>query len=196
MITRGGNLDDVLKGIGVAREVGLNPVKLNTVVVSGINDDEIIDFASRTINEEWHVRFIELMPSSSVEMEASQFVSVNDMKQHLESLGELELCMLSASNGPAKYFRFPGAKGTIGFITPISEHFCFLCNRLRLTSDGKLHPCLLSREGIDLREPLRNGASSAELKRLIEEAAATKPGGHNLADGGISWGSPFSQVGG
>ncbi|GAJ08008.1 unnamed protein product, partial [marine sediment metagenome] len=140
------NLGDVLKGIEVAKSIGLEPVKINMVVMSGINDDELLDFAVKTIDEEWHVRFIELMPSVGAGVTASRFVPVSDMRKRLESLGELEPCLPSIGNGPAKYFRFPHARGTIGFITPVSEHFCFSCNRLRLTSDGKLRPCLLSED--------------------------------------------------
>ena len=190
------NLGDVLKGIEVARSVGLNPVKLNTVVMAGINDDELLDFATKTINEEWHVRFIELMPLVDEETIASQFVSVSEVRQRLELLGELESCLPSAGNGPAKYFRFPHAKGTIGFITPVSEHFCFHCNRLRLTADGKLRLCLLSAVEVDLKQPLRSGISSARLKELIEEAVARKPLRHHLAEGSIPKDRPFSQVGG
>jgi len=195
-IARSGNLGDVLKGIEVAKSAGLNPVKINMVVMSGINDDELPDFAAKTIDEGWHVRFIELMPSSGEEVTASQFISVSEMRQRLELLGKLEPCLVSVGNGPAKYFRLPDAEGTIGFITPLSEHFCFHCNRLRLTADGKLRPCLLSEEEIDLRQPLRSGMSSAELKRLIEEAAARKPLGHHLAEGCVPQDRPFSQVGG
>jgi len=196
-ITRGAkNLSDVLEGIEVARVVGLNPVKINTVVMSGINGDELLDFATKTINEEWHVRFIELMPLVGDDTIASQFVSVSELRQRLDQLGELEPCLTSAGNGPAKYFRFLNAKGTIGFITPISEHFCFQCNRLRLTADGKLRPCLLSEDEIDLKQPLRSGISSAGLKGLIEEAVARKPLHHHLAEGYVPKHRPFSQVGG
>jgi len=192
----GKNLGDVLEGIEVARSVGLNPVKLNMVVMSGINDDELLDFATRTINEEWHVRFIELMPLVDEDTIASQFVSVSEVRQRLELLGKLEPCLPGVGNGPAKYFRFPHAKGTIGFIAPVSEHFCFHCNRLRLTADGKLRPCLLSDDEIDLRQPLRSGISSAGLKGLIEEAVARKPLRHHLAEGDTPKGRPFCQVGG
>jgi len=195
-IARRGNLGDVLKGIEAAKSVGLNPVKINMVVMSGINDDELLDFAGKTTNKGWHVRFIELMPSSSKETAASQFISVSDMRQHLELLGKLEPCLVSVGNGPAKYFRLPKAKGTVGFITPVSEHFCFHCNRLRLTADGKLRSCLLSEEEIDMRQPLRSGASSAELKKLIGEAVASKPLGHHLAEGCVPQDRSFSQVGG
>ncbi len=191
-----GNLGDVLEGIEAARSVGLNPVKINMVVMSGINDDELLDFAAKTINEEWHVRFIELMPVVEEEAIASQFLSVSEVRQRLEPLGELESCLPSVGNGPAKYFRFPHAKGTIGFIAPVTEHFCFNCNRLRLTADGKLCPCLLADDEIDLRQPLRSGVSSAGLKELIEEAVARKPLRHHLTEGHVPKDRPFSQVGG
>ncbi len=196
-ITRGGSsLDQVLEGIEVARAVGLTPVKLNMVVMSGINDDELLDFAAKTIAEEWHVRFIELMPLAGETTPATRFVSAGEMRKRLELLGELEPCLPSIGNGPAKYFRLPHARGTIGFITPVSEHFCFRCNRLRLTADGKLRPCLLSDDEIDLKQPLRCGISSAGLKQLIEEAVANKPLRHHIAEGYVPTRRPFSQVGG
>ena len=196
-ITRCGNkLDDVLKGIEVAQSAGLNPVKINMVVMSGINDDELLNFAAKTVNEEWHVRFIEIMPVVVEAASAPLLVSVSDMRKRLELLGELQPCLPSIGNGPAKYFRFPHAKGTIGFITPVSEHFCFQCNRLRLTSDGKLRPCLLAEDEIDLKQPLRSGISSIELKQLIQQAVASKPLRHHLAEAKIPKDRPFSQVGG
>jgi len=196
LVTRGGgSLEQVLEGIEVARGVGLDPVKLNMVVIAGINDDELLDFAAKTITEEWHIRFIELMPVVGGGI-PPRFVSASEMRQRLEQLGELEPCLPSVGNGPAKYFRFPQAKGTIGFITPVSEHFCFDCNRLRLTADGRLRPCLLSDYEIDLKQPLRRGISSAGLKQLIEEAVANKPLRHRLAEGYVPKKRPFSQVGG
>jgi len=195
-ITRGRSLNAVLEGIEVARSVGLNPVKINTVVMSGINDGELLDFATKTINEGWHVRFIEFMPFSDEKTANLQSVSASDMRQRLEVLGELEACLPSVGNGPAKYFRFPHARGTIGFITAVSEHFCFHCNRLRLTADGKLRPCLLADDEIDLKQPLRSGISSAGLKQLIEEAVKSKPLRHHLTEGYTPKDRPFSQVGG
>ena len=129
-ITGVNKFKEVLTAIAVAQSVGLNPVKINTVVMAGINDDELLDFAAKTINDGWHVRFIELMPVTDGGATASQFVPVGDMRKRLEQLGELEPCLPAAGNGPAKYFRFSQATGTIGFITPLSEHFCFHCNRL------------------------------------------------------------------
>ncbi len=194
-ITRGSSLGDVLKGIEVASSVGLHPIKINVVAMSGINDDELLAFAAKTITEGWHVRFIEYMPFGEGAA-ASSFISVSDMRQRLEVLGELEPCVLKMGNGPAKYFRLPQAKGTIGFITPVSEHFCFRCNRLRLTADGKLRLCLLGEDEIDLKQPLRSGTSSTELKKLIKEAVASKPLRHHLAEGDVPQNRPFSQVGG
>jgi cyclic pyranopterin phosphate synthase len=195
-ITRCGELEDTLKGIEAAHAAGLEPVKINMVVMAGINDDEIPDFAAKTITEGWHVRFIEHMPVVDEAPLVPRLVSVSEIRRSIESLGKLEPCQVTAGNGPAKYFRLPDATGTIGFITPITEHFCYQCNRLRLTADGKLRPCLLSEEEIDIKESLRRGASVAELKSLIEKTVACKPEGHHLAEGKKRNGRPFSQVGG
>jgi len=195
-ITRCGNLEDVLEGIEAAHKAGLNPVKINMVVMAGINDDEIVDFAAKTIHDGWHIRYIEHMPVNGDESGASRLFTVDEMRKRIESLGIMEPHKVDVGNGPAKYFRLPDATGTIGFITPVTEHFCYHCNRLRLTADGKMRPCLLSEDEIDLREALRRGASVAELKALIEQAIARKPAGHDLAKGGRHKGRPFSQVGG
>jgi len=193
-ITRGGNLDDVRTGIAAATAAGLNPIKINVVVMAGINDDELLDFAHKTVADGWHVRFIEHMPFNR-EMAHTSFVSVNEIRERLAVLGELEPCTFKG-NGPAKYYRLPQGKGTIGFITPISEHFCFNCNRLRLTADGKLRPCLLSEQEIDVRQSLRRGISAEELKKLIKKAVDSKPRQHKLAKGCVPQDRPFSQVGG
>jgi len=196
-ITRGSlDVGDVLEGIEVARSVGLNPVKINMVVMSGINDDELLDFAAKTIDEGWHVRFIEFMPVGGMSPKASYFVSVSDIRKRLELVGELQPCLPSVGNGPAKYFRLPHAKGTVGFITPVSEHFCFHCNRLRLTADGRLRPCLLAEDEIDLKQPLRGGISSTGLKQLIEAAVTKKPLRHHLKEGLTPQGRPMTQMGG
>jgi len=206
-ITRYRKLNDVLQGIEAAKACGLNPVKINMVVMRGINDDEILDFAKLTITEGWHVRFIELMPfvtdnppeGHSTGRKAnshSQFMSADEIKERLGGLGELKPCLPITGNGPAKYFRFPQASGTIGFITPVSQHFCFNCNRLRLTAEGKLRPCLLSDSEVDLRQPLRSGASPDKLKQVITEAIQKKPKEHQLSRGHISKKRLMSQVGG
>jgi cyclic pyranopterin phosphate synthase len=178
-ITRLGELKDVLTGIEEAGEAGFRPLKINTVVIRGINDDEILDFARLTYKEGWHVRFIELMPFKGV----AQSVPSIELQQHIGSLGKLEPCMSIAGNGPATYYRLAGARGTIGFVSPLTEmSFCSRCNRIRLTPDGKLRPCLLGDDEIDLRTPLRNNAPMQELKRLILKAVAAKPEHHHLKD--------------
>ena len=193
-ITRLGELEDVLAGIEAAREAGLHPIKANTVVMRGINADEILDFARLTYKEGWHVRFIELMPFKGV----AQPVPSVEVQRHVSSLGRLEPCMSVTGNGPAKYYRLAGAKGTIGFISPLTEiSFCTRCNRMRLTPDGKLRPCLLGDDEIDLRTPLRNNASMEELKRLILTAVASKPEHHHLKDTNDRPGERrMSQIGG
>jgi len=193
-ITRHDKLGDVLDGIKAAKEAGLDPVKVNMVVIRGINDDEVLDFARLTIEQEWHVRFIEPMPFGIGE--DISFVPTGEIQERLLSLGSLEPCLPSQGNGPAKYFRFEGTQGTVGFISPLSEHFCFNCNRLRLTVDGKLRPCLLSDEEIDLKNPLRRGASPDELKGLIQQAVAQKPERHHLSEGVLPKGRAMCQVGG
>ena len=193
-ITRYGRLEDVLDGIAAARDAGLEPVKVNVVVMQGMNDDEALEFARLTVDEGWHVRFIELMPFNSDSH--LSFVAASEIRERLLALGPLEPCLPGHGNGPARYFRFPEAKGTVGFISPLSEHFCIKCNRLRLTADGKLRPCLLSDYEVDLKGPLRNGASLDELRDLIRQAVAAKPDGHHLAEGVQPAGRAMRQVGG
>lgn len=182
-ITRGLRLEQVLEGIRVAEELGLTPVKINTVVMRGINDDELLDFAGQSIHQGWNVRFIELMPFGEQGTKANNHMPVAEMKERLETLGPLEPSLPGVGGGPAKYFRYPKVKGTIGFISPISEHFCENCNRLRLTADGRLYLCLLGEASVDLRGPLRSGASEEDIKAIIQQAVAEKPERHYLAEG-------------
>jgi len=193
-ITGLGELEDVLAGIEAAREACLQPIKSNTVVMRGINDDEILDFARLTYKEGWHVRFIELMPFKVV----AQPVPLIEIQQHVNSLDRLDPCISTTGSGPARYYRLAGAKGTIGFISPLTEvSFCSRCNRMRLTADGKLRPCLLGDNEIDLRTPLRNNASVEDLKRLVLKAVASKPEHHRLKDtSGRPVERKMSQIGG
>jgi len=192
-ITRYGELEDVLDGINAALNADLLPVKINMVVMRGINDDEVLDFARMTYKQGWHVRFIELMPFT----EMAEVVPSDELRQRIMSLGSLEPCSSAIGNGPARYYHLPGASGTIGFISPITEPFCSDCNRLRLTSDGKLCPCLFSDEGVDLKQPLRSEGSAQEIKRLILKVVALKPERHHLGeDVGVSIKRRMSQAGG
>lgn len=190
------DLASVLKGIEAARKAGLEPVKINMVVMAGVNDEEILDFAKKTIDEGWHVRFIELMPYTGHNGQTPRGISSREVKKRLDPLGKMEPYKHSKGNGPAKYYRLPEAKGTIGFITAISEHFCVSCNRLRLTADGQLRPCLMSETMIDLREPIRSGMPEEKIKELIRQAVTAKPMGHHLVEGERPNDRPFCQVGG
>jgi GTP 3',8-cyclase len=192
-ITRLGKLQDTLDGIEAAKNAGLTPVKIDMVVIKGVNDDEVLDFAIRSYEPGWHVRFIELMPLSGV----GGLVPVGELRNRIEELGKLEPTKSIVGNGPARYYKLPGAKGTIGFISPITEPFCRWCNRLRLTSFGQLCPCLLSDEGIDLRTPLRSGKLAEDgLKRLIIQSVAAKPEHHKLLSATATLSRKMSQIGG
>jgi cyclic pyranopterin phosphate synthase len=197
-ITRLGELSDALEGIAAAKAAGLVPVKVNTVVIRGLNDDEVADFARLTYAPDWHVRFIEVMPlGDNADWAGNGYVPMGEVRERIENeLGELTPAKLAVGGGPARYYRLPGAQGTIGFITPISEHFCYQCNRLRLTADGKLRPCLLSDDEIDLRTPLRRGATIEDIKRLILEAVRAKPERHHLSEQVIPQGRAMSEIGG
>lgn len=197
-ITRRGNLEDVLAGIEAATEAGLTPVKINTVLLRGMRDDEIVGLAQTSVDRGWNIRFIELMPlGPSGEDTPTNGPTARDAREAIEAaLGLLEADQKLRGNGPARYYRLAGAPGTIGFISPVSEHFCYQCNRLRLTSDGKLRPCLLSDREVDLRGPLRQGASMEEIQRLMIKAIKEKPEGHQLGSHASPRDRVMSQIGG
>lgn len=175
-ITRMGELNAALKGINAAFKAGLDPVKVNMVPMKGINDDEIVDFAQMTLHEGWHVRFIELMPLNR----NAEFVPSHIVRQKIETLGSLTPYSGLAGNGAARYFQLPRARGTIGFISPVSESFCKQCNRLRLSSTGMLFPCLFSKQGWDIKTSIRRGADKEKIKSLILQAIASKPEQHQF----------------
>lgn len=184
-ITRCGELVDALAGIRSAYEADLTPVKINVVAIAGVNDDEIADFARKTTVDGWHVRFIELMPVGEGGATNSdwshQVVTAAQIRTEIEArFGALEPVKPAIGGGPARYYRIAGAQGTVGFITPISEHFCVRCNRLRLTADGQLRPCLLCDDELDLRNLLRQGADAEEIRSLLVEAIERKPMSHDL----------------
>jgi len=178
-ITCGGDLKKVIKGINLALNTGFEPIKINTVLMKGINDDEIISFCKLTLDLPLHIRFIELMPFGSRRIYSDEnFIPVQDAKKNIEKYFELSPVKIKG-NGPAEYFEIKGARGSIGFITPISNCFCDRCNRLRLTADGKLKTCLFAIEEIDLKTPLRNGATPEELQNIAKIAIANKQKQHN-----------------
>lgn len=202
-ITGGDRLDTVLRGIDAASKAGLEPVKVNMVVLRGVNDDEIVDFAARTVSHGWHVRFIEHMPFvTPADVPdaldgALGLVSVKEIIERIEgALGKLEPHTPASGNGPATYFRLPSAPGTLGFIGAVTDCFCSECNRFRLTADGHLRPCLLEDDEIDLKGPLRRGASLEELEGLMLGAATIKRQQHRLADNYVPSGRQMRQIGG
>lgn len=196
-MTRGGRLDMVWAGIEKADEVGLGPIKLNSVVVKNHNQADVIDMARLTIDRPWQVRFLEIMPMEGVGMIYEEgLVTSAETRADLEAVfGPLEQ-LPSNSADPARMWRIPGAKGTIGFISPMSEPFCETCNRIRLTADGNLRLCLLHGDEVNLRDPMRSGASDAELAGLIASGVWRKPWGHAAWAEEIETIRGMSQIGG
>lgn len=176
-ITRGGNLEDVLKGIEACKKEGITPIKLNTVIIKSFNLDEFRNFVDLTKTEDISVRFIELMPIGEGIKYKDDFVS----NEYLLSLyPELAPIESKDPSSPAKYYKLPNAKGNIGLINPMSCKFCGTCNRIRLTSRGKLLMCLHSNVFIDLLKPLREGK---DIEKIIVDAIENKPEKHHLLDG-------------
>lgn len=197
-ITRGGNLNLVRGGIDAALKNDLGPVKINTVAIRGFNDDELVDLARLTLDNPLHVRFIELMPiGTSDAWSKGRFISNHETRELItRTLGNLEDEKNILGSGPARYSRFPGAPGTIGFISAVSNHFCAACNRLRLTATGQLRPCLFSGREVDLKQALRAGAGTGELANIFKEAIYAKPDCHDLAVGWQKDDRIMSQIGG
>jgi cyclic pyranopterin phosphate synthase len=178
-----------------ATDAGLDPVKINVVAMRGINDDEIEDLARLTLDHPWHVRFIELMPVGEMaDLTWEHVVPSAELLERAASLGALEPAAGPArGNGPAKYYRFAGAPGTIGVITPMTHTYCGSCNRVRLTADGRLRTCLYGDHEVNLRDPLRAGE---RMEPLFRRALAEKPQEHNLLQMNVGGLRALSQVGG
>lgn len=175
-MSRIGSLDSVLEGIEEARRLGLEPIKINSVLIGGFNDDEIKDLVVLT-RDGIDVRFIELMPiGEGVNFAEENFISNDRVLQTIKSLYPIER---EDPSSPARYYKLPGAKGRVGLINPISCKFCQDCNRVRLTSTGMLKLCLHSNREIDLKKPLREGK---DIRRIIEEAILTKDESHKLEE--------------
>ncbi len=183
-ITGSNNWYEVWRGINRAEELDFFPLKLNMVPVHGLNDDEVVDFARLTLERRLHVRFIEFMPIGAKDRwHKDECVSSDQVRAAIErEFGPLVPFTSSLSAGPSANFQIPGALGVIGFISPISRHFCGSCRRLRLTADGKVRPCLLSDKEVDIKSPLRNGCDDAELERLLNHALKIKPERHHISE--------------
>jgi len=182
-------LEQVFRGLEAAERVGLAPIKVNMVPLRGFNEDEIGDFARLTLKRNCDIRFIEFMPvSGGLDFPAESRIPTDEIRRHVELLGPLEEIPTEGA-GPARTYRLPGARGRVGFISAVSEHFCDRCNRLRLTPEGELRPCLFSDASVDLRTPLRAGASDRELGERIATAVSAKPERHTINDPGFRPGS-------
>jgi cyclic pyranopterin phosphate synthase len=186
---------DPIAAAGAAEAAGLAPIKINVVVLRGINDDEIEDFARLTMDRPWHVRFIELMPVGDMrELTWEHVVPSDEVLQRIAAIGALTPDGgPPRGNGPARYYRLSGAVGTVGVITPMTHTYCGSCNRVRLTADGRLRTCLYGDHEVNLRDPLRQGAA---LEPLFRQALAEKPKEHALLQMQVGGLRALSQVGG
>ncbi len=197
-ITRRDHRTEVKNAIFKALDLGMEPVKINTVAIKGFNDDEILDFAKLAYDFSLHIRFIEFMPIGDLLFwSKDRMISSEEIKGLIEQRYELTPTKLSKGSGPAVYFKLTGGQGTIGFITPMSHKFCSECNRLRLTAEGKLRGCLYDKREIDLKAALENKSSDEDLKKLFIQAISLKPSEHRMNEG---WGKDnlrkMSQIGG
>jgi cyclic pyranopterin phosphate synthase len=196
-ITRRNYFHAVWEGISAAKETGFSPIKLNVVVIKGLNDNEVLQFAELSIQEPYVIRFIEFMPIGAITCwDRQKIMTFDAIKSQLESIGPLQQVSSSISDGPAKQYRFEHAKGAIGIISPMSDNFCAACNRLRLTADGRLRPCLFSDHEIDIKTPLRSGCGPEEIKRLIRQGIAEKPKQHGQRHHQNMCRRPMSKIGG
>ena len=188
--------DETLAGIEAAERAGFDPIKINCVVLRGLNDDEVVDFARVARERPWHVRFIELMPVGRNLHLTDRFVPAGEILRRIEAIDELSAVDGPLGNGPARYYRSPGGKGTVGVITPMSHNYCERCNRMRLTATGMLRTCLFGDHEVDLKTPLRQTGAIAEA---VGRALEGKPKRHYLelgsaaGSGGLA---ALSQVGG
>ena len=185
-ITGYDRFDQVWSGIEKAYAHGFDPIKLNVVALKGYNDDEFVDLARLSTTYPFHIRFIEYMPIGNPLMKSGDYILAPDIQSRLSVLGDLVPVERKGMDGPAQRYRLKDARGEIGFIQAMSQHFCHTCNRLRLTANGQLRPCLLSDKQLDIRSPLRSGCSDDELKAVFFRAVQYKHESHLSAPG-----SPF-----
>lgn len=190
----------VWEGIQAAYAVGFAPLKLNVVVIPGVNDHEVLDLAALSIEREWHIRFIEFMPIGNAGLfQHKGWVNSEDLRNQIRDRWGLTDGQV-AGNGPADVFRIPGAKGTLGFISQMSECFCDRCNRMRLSADGWLRPCLLNETGqIDLKTALRSGIPIAEIRTQVQDLLNLKPAiNFKMRESGTmgAYARTMSQIGG
>jgi cyclic pyranopterin phosphate synthase len=197
-VTRWGAVEDVWAGIEAAQEAGLH-IKLNAVVVRGYNDrEDVVDLARLTLYQPWQVRFIEMMPFGDVaDFQKAGVVSQEELMATIsQALGPLSQLNGGQLDGEARLYQLPGARGSVGFISSVTQPFCAGCSRARLTADGRLRLCLLREKEVNLLTPMRQGASDEDLVDIIETAIWWKPWGHGLADDVIPLNRVMSEIGG
>ncbi|MCB9850047.1 MAG: GTP 3',8-cyclase MoaA [Phycisphaerales bacterium] len=199
-LMRFGTLREAWAGLESAIRAGLKPIKINAVITRGYNDMDVVDLAELTIENDWHVRFIELMPlggGECAQVARDKFVSSAETRGRIEAeLGVLTPVPRRSLSDESINFKLPGARGEVGFISPVSEPYCDGCNRMRLTADGKFHLCLLHDDELDVRKVLRSGGGQEAVEALLRRAVAEKPSGHQLADGVSTLNRNMIQVGG
>jgi GTP 3',8-cyclase len=187
----------VWAGIRLAREAGM-AIKINVVALKGTNDDELLDFGRLTFSLPYQVRFIEYMPfGANTAWRREHYLSAREIMAQLSRLAPLIPVRSDHLDGPARIYRYEGARGSLGLISPISSHFCERCNRLRLTSEGKLRSCLFSDQEIDIRKILRAGGSDGALQEALLQATLSKPEGHPLSEqNSLNCHGSMSRIGG
>jgi len=199
-IMRWNDLARVWSGIEAAEAAELVPIKLNTVVAGGYNEDDVVDLAALTVERDWHVRFIELMPlgrDDAATTARDRFVSNRATRERIETaLGTLTALPSSNPADESKNFSLPNARGVIGFISPVSEPYCGTCNRMRLTADGKFHLCLLNDDELDVRHAIRSGGGVEAVREILLRAVDAKPTGHALHRGRSTENRDMYQLGG
>jgi len=199
---RWGSFEKIWRGIMAAEEAGLTPIKLNAVVTAGYNESDVVAMARLTIERDWHVRFIELMPLGGGEcatLSVKRYVSNIETRRRIEAaLGSLTEIPSENLADESRNFRLHGARGVVGFISPVSEPYCGTCNRMRLTADGKFHLCLLNDDELDVRNALRAGSGDRidAVARILKRAVELKPTGHHLLEGRSTQDRSMYQIGG
>jgi cyclic pyranopterin phosphate synthase len=199
-VMRFGTLHEIEAGLAAAEEAGLTPLKLNCVVTRDYNDVDVVDLARRTLERDWHVRFIELMPlggGEAAQLALSQFVPSRETRERIEAeLGPLTPLPGTSAADESRNYRLSGAPGVVGFISPVSEPYCGACNRMRLTADGKFHLCLLNDDELDVKRAIRAGGGLPAVAAILEKAVAHKPTGHRLDEGISTEERAMFQIGG
>jgi cyclic pyranopterin phosphate synthase len=199
-VMRWGTLAEIWAGIEAAVAAGLSPIKLNTVVVRDFNEEDVVPLAALTLSHDWHVRFIETMPlgvDEAAVIARTHLVPSAATRARLEAaLGPLTPLPPRDPADEARNHRLPGARGVVGFISPVTEPYCGTCNRMRLTADGRFHLCLLNDDELDVRAALRNGGGTERVADILLQAVRHKPTGHRLDIGRSTEDRQMFQLGG